>query len=71
MKFQVTYKCRLCGTEYSDDSADQRKALSCMSDPRYDALLKKGDAPPLIITHVCQGGNIGIADFQGMKQVQS
>ncbi len=71
MKYQVIYKCRLCGAEYSDSSADQRQVMSSMSDPRYDALLKKGDAPPLISTHVCKGGNIGLTDFQGMRQVES
>ncbi len=71
MKYQATYKCRKCGTEYGKTIIDQNAAMRIMADLRFEALIKKGDTPPMFDTHVCEGGSFGVAEFIGMKAVEA
>lgn len=71
--YQAVYKCRLCGeklterTVSEDEARSINAALNVYGHTRYincDMNLFKN------ITHACEDGSYGIADFQGFKKME-
>lgn len=70
--YETMYKCRLCGEIYPHSVTMDRliafKAIcSCISDAEF----KDGIKPDLYELHSCKDGNMGIADFLGIKETQN
>lgn len=73
MKFNLTYKCELCGTitqpmniivDVPDDKLnDEAYSYAVFSEMRGDI---KGKLSTSFIVHVCGNGRIGCANFSGI-----
>ena len=67
--YETMYKCRLCGEIFplhvTNDRQIAFKAIcSCITDIEF----KEGIKPDLYDLHSCKDGNMGIADFLGIKE---
>ncbi|MDE7242882.1 MAG: hypothetical protein K2O18_02745 [Oscillospiraceae bacterium] len=71
MEYRTIFKCRLCGETYeggctgNENVALRAVIFACMgksSEPQ---------APTLTEAHSCMNGDIGVADFQGFRKVES
>ena len=65
-EYHAIYKCRLCGKHYDSAATGNRKlaiyetSLLCLG-----IKSNQPQAPQMTETHLCENGNIGIADFKG------
>lgn len=68
-EYRAIFKCRLCGCIYTGGIAGRTTAAAsatcaCLG----DRLIPQ--APRMNEIHYCENGDIGIADFQGFKQME-
>ena len=69
MEYRTMYKCRLCGEIFPyhvtmDRNIAFKAVCSCLCDTEF----KDGIKPDLYELHSCKDGNMGIADFIGIKE---
>lgn len=66
-KFNITYKCRLCGEQFINGGTNYEEIAEDMllntitNDPHCFS-----SSVPRLWSHDCEDGNIGIADFIGI-----
>ena len=71
MFFETMYKCRLCGETYAMHcTADRQVAVKSIIACLMNKTLKDGITPSLHEIHSCSNGNIGVADFLGIKETK-
>ena len=71
MEYRATYKCRLCGAKFIQDSAGERNALKHITEMAVS--IRGGILPQItvITPHCCGGdhaGSLGLADFLGWEK---
>ena len=71
-RFDAVYRCRMCGEIYTDVSTDAGKGNQMfVAGIMYRATRRKEPEEPmepeLMEVHFCKNGNIGVADFQGLR----
>ena len=63
---RVYYKCRLCGKIYSDQTIPKNRSLPAMA---QHVLSEKSETQVIRYgIHHCDHGEMGFADFIGMKE---
>lgn len=68
MEFRTMYKCRLCGEIYPHSvTMDRQIALKAICSCLLDTEFKDGIKPSLCELHSCEDGNMGVADFIGVR----
>lgn len=71
MEYQAVFKCRLCGESYvgactgNKNIALQSLTSACLGLPLQP------QAPTMTETHACANGDLGVADFQGFRKVET
>ncbi|MCD7724305.1 MAG: hypothetical protein LUI12_01910 [Clostridiales bacterium] len=73
MTYQAIYKCRLCGEitcgAWEGERREAANSMNWLTNDRDYSNCYTGNIERMI-THYCDDGSIGIADFQGFKVVE-
>lgn len=66
-KYEVQYKCRLCGKTYIEGGfmEQETKLIKKICDSAHQIESEDGSFP-MMTSHYCGSGSFGIADFQGV-----
>ena len=69
MEYRTMYKCRLCGKIFPchitmDRQIAFKGICSCITGSEF----KDGIKPEIYTIHSCEGGNMGVSDFIGIKE---
>lgn len=66
---KAIYKCRLCGKNFSSiERATYNIAVHITTRLSIGLIPDVRDAPNIMKGHACNGGGIGLADFQGWEK---
>ena len=69
MEFRTRYKCRRCGEIFPFHVTMNRKiAIKAICSCITRSAFKDGIQPGIYEIHSCKDGNIGVADFIGVRQ---
>lgn len=69
-KYNIIYKCRLCGETYESGCAGSEKIalysviFACSQNGQPPC----PQSPSITEPHSCKDGSIGVADFQGVRK---
>lgn len=68
--YKAVYKCRMCGKVFKHENiTDEKHAVACLEERHIGIRGTVWPSPPRMTeTHICDGGSLGLADFQGWQK---